>query len=73
MDAGSQPGLRGHGAEPRWNPFSFPLVSVETVEVLDSERLLIASDNNYPGNDGRWIARDRPDDTELIIVRVPPL
>lgn len=40
---------------------------------LDTERLLIASDNNYPGNDGRWLARDRPDDTELIIVRVVPM
>ncbi|WP_257458903.1 esterase-like activity of phytase family protein [Archangium lipolyticum] len=55
------------------DPFSFPLQSVESLEVLDSERLLIANDNNYPGSDGRWIARDRPDDIELIIVRVPPL
>jgi hypothetical protein len=46
---------------------------VESLEVLDGERLLVASDNNYPGNDGRWAARDRPDDTEMIIVRVPPL
>jgi hypothetical protein len=64
----ARPGEYGVG-----DPFSFPLVSVETIAVLDKERLLIASDNNYPGNDGRWIARDRPDDTELIIVRVPPL
>ena len=64
----ARPGEYGVG-----DPFMFPLVSVETVEVLDNERLLIASDNNYPGNDGRWIARDRPDDTELIIIRVPPL
>jgi hypothetical protein len=55
------------------NPFSFPLQSVESLEVLGGERLLIANDNNYPGSDGRWIARDRPDDTELIVVRVPAL
>jgi hypothetical protein len=55
------------------DPFSFPLQSVESLEVLDSERLLIANDNNYPGSDGRWIARDRPDDIELIVIRVPPL
>jgi hypothetical protein len=55
------------------NPFSFPLQSVESLEVLGGERLLIANDNNYPFSDGRWIARDRPDDTELIIVRVPAL
>jgi len=53
--------------------FSFPLQSVESLEVLGGERILIANDNNYPGNDGRWIARDRPDDTELIVVRVPAL
>ena len=55
------------------NPFSFPLQSVESLEVLDGERLLIANDNNYPFSDGRWTQRDRPDDAELIVVRVPAL
>jgi len=55
------------------DPFSFPLQSVESLEVLGGERLLIASDNNYPFSDGRWSARDRPDDTELIVVRAPAL
>ena len=53
------------------DPFSFPLQSVESLEVLDGRRLLIANDNNYPGSDGRWTARDRPDDVELIVVRLP--
>jgi hypothetical protein len=30
-------------------------------------------DNNYPGSDGRWIARDKPDDVELIVVRARAL
>jgi hypothetical protein len=55
------------------DPFSFPLESVESLAALRGDRLLIANDNNYPNNDGRWIARDRPDDTEMIIVRVPEL
>lgn len=55
------------------NAFSFPLQSVESVEVLNGERLLIANDNNYPFSDGRWVGRNRPDDTEMIIVRVPSL
>jgi hypothetical protein len=55
------------------DPFSFPLQSVESLEVLGGQRLLIANDNNYPFSDGRWIARDRPDDTELIVVRAPAL
>ena len=41
--------------------------------MLDGERLLIANDNNYPGSDGRSIARDRPDDIELIVVHAPAL
>jgi hypothetical protein len=64
----ARPGEFGVGEE-----FSFPLQSVESLEVLDDERLLIANDNNYPGSDGRWIARDRPDDVELIIVQAPAL
>ena len=55
------------------NPFSFPLQSVESLEVLGGEKLLIANDNNFPFSDGRWTARNRPDDTEMIIVRVPAL
>jgi hypothetical protein len=55
------------------DPFSFPLQSVESLEVLGGERLLIANDNNYPSSDGRWVARNRPDDTELIVVRAPAL
>jgi hypothetical protein len=64
----ARPGEFGVG-----DPFSFPLQSVESLEVLAGERLLIANDNNYPFSDGRWTARDRPDDTELIVVRAPAL
>jgi hypothetical protein len=64
----ARPGEFGVG-----DPFSFPLQSVESLEVLGDERLLIANDNNYPSSDGRWVARDRPDDTELIVVHAPAL
>jgi hypothetical protein len=64
----ARPGEFGVG-----DPFSFPLQSVESLEVLGDEQLLIANDNNYPFSDGRWTARDRPDDTELIVVRTPAL
>jgi hypothetical protein len=64
----ARPGEFGVG-----DPFSFPLQSVESLEVLGGERLLIANDNNFPFSDGRWLARDRPDDTELIVVRAPAL
>ena len=46
--------------------FSFPLESVETVVILDDGRVLVASDNNYPGGNGR--IPGTPDDTEMIIL-----
>lgn len=64
----ARPGEFGVGCR-----FSFPLQSVESLEVLDRRHLLIANDNNYPGSNGRWTARDRPDDVELIVVRTPGL
>ncbi|HLL65480.1 MAG TPA: esterase-like activity of phytase family protein [Micromonosporaceae bacterium] len=51
--------------------FSFPLQSVETVLPLRGDRVLVANDNNFPGNDGRIAGR--PDDTELIEITIPGL
>lgn len=51
--------------------FSMPLQSVESLEVLSGGRVLIANDNNFPNDDGRWAQRNRPDDIELIVVRAP--
>ncbi|MBJ7355948.1 esterase-like activity of phytase family protein [Nocardioides sp.] len=48
------------------DPFSFPMVSVETVVRLRDGRLLLANDNNYPGDDAR--VPGTPDDTEMIVV-----
>ncbi|MFP5283869.1 MAG: esterase-like activity of phytase family protein, partial [Actinomycetes bacterium] len=57
----SSPGAYGVGPE-----FSFPFQSVETVVPLAGNRLLIANDNNYPGNDARYPGR--PDDTEMMVI-----
>lgn len=51
--------------------FSFPLQSVESVLPLGDDRVLVANDNNFPGNDGR--IPGRADDTELIEITVPGL
>ncbi|MEU8242540.1 esterase-like activity of phytase family protein [Actinoplanes missouriensis] len=51
--------------------FSFPLQSVESVLPLGGDRVLVANDNNFPGNDGR--IPGRADDTELIEITVPGL
>ena len=60
---------RGIGADGGWgtgDPFSFGFQSVETLVPLDDGRLMIANDNNYPGNAAR--RPGTPDDTEMIIV-----
>jgi hypothetical protein len=46
--------------------FSFGFQSVETLVPLSKGRLLIANDNNYPGNSAR--NPGTPDDTELIVI-----
>lgn len=46
--------------------FSFGFQSVETLVPLSRGRLLIANDNNYPGNAAR--NPGTPDDTELIVI-----
>ncbi len=46
--------------------FSFGFQSVETLVPLSRDRLLVANDNNYPGNSARHPGT--PDDTEMIIV-----
>ena len=48
------------------DPFSFGLVSVESLVRLRDGRLLVANDNNYPGDDGR--VPGTPDDTEMIVI-----
>lgn len=46
--------------------FSFGFQSVETLVPLSRGRLLIANDNNYPGNAAR--RPGTPDDTEMIVI-----
>ena len=48
------------------DPFSFPFVSVEVVLGLRDGQLLVANDNNSPGDDARRPVT--PDDTELITI-----
>jgi|GEM_PF-558660 len=50
------------------DPFSFPLLSVETIIQLEDGRYLTALDNNFPGDDARY--RGVPDDTEMIIFSI---
>lgn len=53
----------GYGTD---DPFAFPVQSFETVVQLRDGRLLLANDNNYPGNAAR--VAGAPDDTEMVLV-----
>lgn len=57
----SQGGGWGTGEE-----FAFGFQSVETLVPLSRGRLMIANDNNYPGNAARHPGT--PDDTEMIVI-----
>ena len=52
------------------DPFSVVCESIEAIQVIDGDRLVMGCDNNFP-NKGR--NPDLADDTELIVVKVPGL
>ncbi|MFB9309632.1 glycerophosphoryl diester phosphodiesterase [Agromyces hippuratus] len=63
----ANPGLLGDGdGYGTGDPFSLPVQSFETVVQLKGGDLLIANDNNYPGNDAR--VGGTPDDTEIDVI-----
>ena len=47
--------------------FSFPFVTIENVLVLDSDKILVANDNNYPFSLGRG---PDIDNTEIIVLQL---
>jgi len=52
------------------NPFKFPFLTIEAVQVIDSKTILIANDNNYPTTGGNGRRTNDTDDNELILVRI---
>ena len=65
-------GVGGDGAF-----FRLPFYTIESVHVVDSRTLLVASDNNFPFSNGRSRARSAgrggplaADDTEFVLVRL---
>jgi hypothetical protein len=49
--------------------FSFPFVTIENVDIVDAEHIVVGNDNNFPFSSGREIGKN--DDNELILLRVP--
>ncbi len=63
-------GISAGGGWGTGRQFSFGFQSVETLVPLSGGRLLIANDNNYPGNSAR--NPGTPDDTEMIVIDTDP-
>jgi hypothetical protein len=55
--------------EGRGGRFTFPFVTIENVDVVDTDHIVVANDNNLPFSSGR--APGRNDDNEFILLRVP--
>ena len=51
--------------------FTFPFVTIENVDVVDAEHIVVANDNNLPYSSGRQLGRN--DDNEFILLHVPEL
>lgn len=51
--------------------FSFPFVTIENVDRVDAEHIIVANDNNLPVSSGRRMGAN--DDNEFILLRVPEL
>jgi len=51
--------------------FTFPFVTIENVDVVDADHIIVANDNNLPFSSGRRIGQN--DDNEFILLHVPEL
>ena len=50
---------------------TFPFFTIENVDVVDADHIIVGNDNNLPFSSGR--ALGKADDNELILLRVPEL
>jgi glycerophosphoryl diester phosphodiesterase len=60
-----QPGDVGIGEH-----FAFPFTTIESVYVLDRRTIGVLNDNNFPFSVGRHVGSGKPDDNELILIRL---
>ena len=49
--------------------FTFPMVTIEDVDMVDAEHIIVANDNNLPFSTGR--THGQADDNEFILLHVP--
>jgi hypothetical protein len=51
--------------------FSFPFFTIENVDVIDADHIIVGNDNNLPFSSGRTLGRS--DDNEMMILKVGEL
>ncbi|MGL5816905.1 MAG: esterase-like activity of phytase family protein [Phycicoccus sp.] len=64
MNLPNPDGLGGFG-----DPFTFPYVTIEDVEVVDERTIAVMNDNNFPAAGGR--SATEPDVNEYLEIRLP--
>jgi hypothetical protein len=69
LDIADPGGVAKRGAKA--GRFSFPFVTIENVDVVDAEHIVVANDNNLPYSSGRQMGVQ--DDNEFILLKVPEL
>lgn len=69
MDIADAKGVAKRGAKN--GRFSFPFVTIENVDVVDAEHIVVANDNNLPYSAARQ--PNLQDDNEFILLKVPEL
>ena len=69
LDINDPKGVAKRGAQ--GGKFTFPFVTIEDVDVVDADHIVVANDNNLPYSSGRKVGVQ--DDNEFILLYVPEL
>ena len=69
MDIDDPKGLARQGGKN--GKLTFPFFTIENVDVVDGERIIVGNDNNLPFSSGRALGKS--DDNELILLKVTDL
>jgi hypothetical protein len=69
MDIADPKGMAKRGGKN--GRFTFPFVTIENVDVVDAEHIVVANDNNLPYSSAR--KPNLQDDNEFILLKVPEL
>ncbi|MEM8588311.1 MAG: esterase-like activity of phytase family protein [Pseudomonadota bacterium] len=67
LDIADQDGVALHGTID--GVFTFPMVTIEDVDMVDADHIIVANDNNLPYSTGR--AHGQADHNEFILLYVP--